>query len=93
MLNSDKFTAYLWSGLGAEAANTATFHENNLVTPNRTLSPFQQFFGKGKKNVLASMQKFGESTIFWEGKEKCPSFDAKIWWNVYRHLQGQSSLG
>ena len=61
MLNGGKFTAYLQSCLWAEAVNTATLLENNLVTQNRTLSPFQQFFGKGKKNVLTSMQKFGES--------------------------------
>ena len=60
MLNGGKFTAYLQSSLWAEAANTATLLENNLVTPNRTLSPFQQFFGKGKKTVLASMQNLVE---------------------------------
>ena len=48
MLNGGKFTTYLWSGLWAEAANTAMLLENNLITPNRTLSPFQHFFGKGK---------------------------------------------
>ena len=53
----------LSSGLWAEAANTATLLENNLTTPSRTLSPFQQFFGKGKKNDLTSMQKFGEMCI------------------------------
>ena len=41
MLNGGKFTAYLQSGLWAEAANTATLLKNNLLTPNRTLSPFQ----------------------------------------------------
>ena len=63
MLNGGKFTPYLQSGLWAEAANTATILENHLITPNRTLSPFQQFFGKGKKSVLNSMQKFGETCI------------------------------
>ena len=63
MLNGGKFSTYLQIGLWAEAANTATILENHLITPNRTLSLFQQFFGKGKSNVLASMQKFGEMCI------------------------------
>ena len=63
MLNGGKFTAYLQSGLWAEVANTATTLENNLITPNRTLSPFQQFFGKEKQNVLMVMQKIGEMFI------------------------------
>ena len=63
MLNGGKFTMYLQSHLWAEAANAATLLENNLITPNRTLSPFQQFFGKGKQSVLATMQKFGEMCI------------------------------
>ena len=37
--------------------------ENNLITPNSTLSPFQRFFGKGKKNDLTLMQKFDEMCI------------------------------
>ena len=63
MLNGSKFTAYLQSGLWADAANTAALLKNNLITTNRTLSPFQQFFGKGKKTVLTSIQKFGEMCI------------------------------
>ena len=63
MLNGGKFILYLQSGLWAEDANTAMLLKNNLITPNWTLSPFQQFFGKGKKNVLASIQKFGEWCI------------------------------
>ena len=63
LLNGGKFTAYLQSGLWAEAANTATILKNNLITPTRTLNPFEQFFGKGKQNVLFSMQKFGEMCI------------------------------
>ena len=49
MLNGGKFTAYLQSGLWTEAANTATLLENNLVTPNRTLSPFDNFLGRESK--------------------------------------------
>ena len=63
MLNGGKFTTYLQSGLWAEATNTAMLLENNMITPNRTLSPFQQFFGRGKKNDLTSMQKIGEMCI------------------------------
>ena len=63
MLNGGNFTPYLHSSLSAEAANTAMFLENHLTTPNRTLNPFQQFFGKGKPNVLTSMQKVGEMCI------------------------------
>ena len=63
MLNGGKFTAFLPSNLWAEPANTATLLENNLFTPNRTLSSFQQFYGKGKKHVLTSVQKFGEICI------------------------------
>ena len=64
MLNGGKLTIHVQSGLWAEAANTAMILENNPVTPNRTLSPFQQFFGKGKKSVLTSMQKFSEMCNF-----------------------------
>ena len=63
ILNGGKFTTYLQSSLWAEAANTAMLLKNNLINPNRTQGPFQQFFGKGKKDVLASMQKFGETCI------------------------------
>ena len=63
MLNRGSDATYLQSGLWAEAGNTAMLLENNLVTPQRTLSPFQPIFGKGKKNVLTSLQKFGEMYI------------------------------
>ena len=63
MLNGGKFTQYLHSGLWADAANTATFFENHLITPNISLNPFQHFFGKGKSHVLKSMQQFGEICI------------------------------
>ena len=59
-INGGKFITYLGSGLWAEVANTAMILKNHLITPNRPLSPFQHFFVKGKTNVLASMQKFGE---------------------------------
>ena len=63
MLNGGKFTAYLQSSLWAVAANTATNVKNHLITSNMTLSPFQQFFGKGKKSVLTSMQTFSDMCI------------------------------
>ena len=63
MLNGGKFTLYLRSILWPEAANTATFLKNHLTTPNRSVNPFQQCFGRGKSNVLTSMQKFGETCI------------------------------
>ena len=63
MFNSEKFTPYLQSSLWAEAANTAMLFEKNLITPNRTLSSFQQFFGKRKKSSLSLMQKVGEKCM------------------------------
>ena len=40
MLNTEKFTAFLRNGIWAETINTNTLLENNLVTPNKGLSPF-----------------------------------------------------
>ena len=42
----------------AEASNTATLLENNLVTTEQQLSQIEQFFWKGK-----SLQKFGEICV------------------------------
>ena len=53
MVNGRKFNTCLQNGLWAKAANTPTLLENNLITPNRNLSPFHQCFGKG----------FGEMSI------------------------------
>ena len=47
-----KFSSFFRNGLWAEAANTATLLENNLVTPNRDASPFQQFLGNRKRKKL-----------------------------------------
>ena len=78
MLNSGKFNAFLWNGPWANAANTAMLLKNNLVMPSRTLGPFQQFVGKGKRCILSSMQKFGEMCItpyrdntHWDNLAKC----------------------
>ena len=54
-LNSGKLTAYLQSGLWAEAVNTATFLENHLITPNRTLSHFNNFLGRESPNFNAKI--------------------------------------
>ena len=56
--SSKTFSSFLRNGIWAEASNTATLLENNLLTPNRDLSQFQHFFGKG---VL--VQKFIEMCI------------------------------
>ena len=63
MLNGGKFNAFLQNGLWAKAANTAMLFENNLLTPNKNLGPFEQFFGKGKRSILFPMQKIGEMCI------------------------------
>ena len=47
----------------AKAANTTMLFKNNLITPNRNLSPFQQFSRKGKRIIVSLMQKFGEMCI------------------------------
>ena len=60
MLNSGNFNAYLQNGLWAEAVNTTTLLKDNLLTPNRNLSPFQHFWGKRKRSIQSLMQKFGE---------------------------------
>ena len=58
-LNGRKFTAFLRNGSWAEAANAAMLLENNHVTPNRNISPFQQILG----SILSSAQKFGKMYI------------------------------
>ena len=60
MLNGGKFSPFLRHGLLAETASTATLLENNRLTLMRDLSPFQQFFGKGKRSILTLVQNFGE---------------------------------
>ena len=60
MLNGGKFNAYLQNDLWAKAVITTMFLKNNVPTPNRTLSPFQQLFGKRKRSILSLMQKFVE---------------------------------
>ena len=60
LLSGEKFNIFLCNSLWAEAANTSMLLENILLTPSRSLSPFQQFLGKGKRSILFLMQKFGE---------------------------------
>ena len=63
MLNGGKFNAHHQNGLWAKTANTAMHLDNNLITPHINLSPFQQFFEKGKRSILSSMQKFCDMCI------------------------------
>ena len=63
MLNGVKLDAYLQNSLWAKVASTTIFHKNNLLTPNRMLIPFLQFFGEGKRSILPPMQIFGEMCI------------------------------
>ena len=49
MLNSGKFIAYLWSGLWAEAANTATTLENTCLLPPGSKAHFNNFLGRERK--------------------------------------------
>ena len=49
MFNSEKFTTYLQNGLWAKAANTTTVLKNNLITPNRNISSFEQFLGRERE--------------------------------------------
>ena len=63
MVNSGKFSTFLRNGLWAKAAITAILLENNLISPNRELSPFQHLLGKGKGIILSSVHKFGEMCI------------------------------
>ena len=49
MLDSQNVFAFLRNSLWAEAANTATLLENELLTSKRDLSPFEHFW-EGKEN-------------------------------------------
>ena len=49
MLHGGKFDPFLQNGLWAEAANIAMLPKNNLLTPSRTLSLFQQFLGRERE--------------------------------------------
>ena len=45
------FSFCLRNSLQAEATNITTLLENNLITPNRDLSPFQQFLGREREAI------------------------------------------
>ena len=49
MLNGRKFNAFLCNGLQPEAANTSTLLNNTVLTPSRTLSPCQHFWGRERE--------------------------------------------
>ncbi len=46
MLNGGKFSSSLRNLLWAEAAQTATVLQNNLVSQKGVMSPYHQFFGR-----------------------------------------------
>ena len=60
--------AFLQNSLWAKVANITIILENNIVTPNKDLSLFQQYFGRGRRSILSSVQKFGEMCIatYWD---------------------------
>ena len=62
MLNDRKFTAFLRNDLWDEATNTVTLRKNNII-PNIAISTFQQFFLKGKRIILSTVQKLCEMCI------------------------------
>ena len=49
VFNGGKFHAYLQKCLRAKAANTVTLLEKIMISLNKNLSPFQQFFGKERE--------------------------------------------
>ena len=63
MLNGGKFSAFLKNSLRAEATNTTTLLKNYTIISKGDVSPFQHIFGKGKRSILFSVQKFGEMCI------------------------------
>ena len=63
MLNGGKFSSILRDSLWAETANMATLFENNIFSPTRDLSPFQQIFRNRKRSILPSVQKFSKICI------------------------------
>ncbi len=63
MLNGGKFISSLRNLLWAEASQTATVLQNNLVSQQGAMIPYHQFFGKGRKNILDRVQRFGEICI------------------------------
>ena len=75
-----------YKDLWAEAAKTAILLKNNLITPNKTLRPFQQFFGKEKRNFVTLIQKFGEICI--------PTYkDNSHWAKLANHGTPKISVG
>ncbi len=46
-----------------EAAQFATVFQNNLVSQQGAMSPYYQFFGKGRTSILDAVQRFGEICI------------------------------
>ena len=67
MFNGGKFSAFLRNGLWAEAVSTASHLQNNLVTTNRDLSPFQQFWGKEREASCLRVKKLVKCTSLHTG--------------------------
>ncbi len=63
MLNGGKFTSSLQNLLWAEAAQTAKVLQSNLASQQRAMSPYYQFFGKGRTRILDTAQRFDEICI------------------------------
>ena len=80
-----------------EAANTATKLHNELVHKGATLSPFQQFFGKGVKSTVDSTKIFGEMCMVhdWGVKKKFDGRSTPCFWLGYAddHAKGTYRVG
>ncbi len=63
MLNGGTFSSSLQNQLLTEAAQTATVLQNSLVSRQGGMSPYHQFFGKGRTSTLDTAQTFGEICI------------------------------
>ncbi len=63
ILNGRKFTSSLQNLLWEEAAQTATVLQNILVSQQGAMSPYHQFFGKGRTSILDTVQRFGEICV------------------------------
>ena len=60
ILNGKKFPPFMRNEQWVDVANNAMLLKNNLIPKSRELSHFQQFFGKEKRIILTSVQKFNQ---------------------------------
>ncbi len=63
MLNGGKITSSFRNQLWTEASQTVTVLQNKLVSQQRAMSPYHQFFGKGKPCILDTVQRVGEISV------------------------------